>query len=340
VYSYLDRLPDSESIFVDTVHSGLRFKRPRDGEQVKCNPPSRLSLYDVIFLDEASMLEEEVFTQLFRTIQELPQRPVFVVAADFAQLEAIDRNDLVRLVCGKFATQFELTTVHRSQDLGCGVSGALVCCVGCSVQDPKHLEFVSAIRHSQPSREQIHEYFEEPVARWLRQKLRKCVEFGMEAQERHRQPFVWICNTNKGVAKVSRAALRHIGIELEDIEADGYLGDPSVKGMLRILPRVGVWLRLTRNLDKARGFVNGALGQVVEVFRHPDFFSVRLLSGTLVMVHPVSYGGETFLPCVYGYAVTVRRTQGLTLFHGALFLDGRFYPRPRGHAYVAVSRFR
>ena len=58
------------------------------------------------------------------------------------------------------------------------------------------------------------------------------------------------------------------------------------------------------------------------------------------MVHPVSYGKETFLPCVYGYAVTVRRTQGLTLFHGALYLDGRMDPRPRGHAYVAVSRFR
>ena len=35
-----------------------------------------------------------------------------------------------------------------------------------------------------------------------------------------------------------------------------------------------------------------------------------LMSGTMVMVHPVSYGGETFLPCVYGYGCTVHRTQG------------------------------
>ena len=68
-------------------------------------------------------------------------------------------------------------------------------------------------------------------------------------------------------------------------------------------------------------------------------FSLRLMSGTMVMVHPVSYGGAVFLPCVYGYGCTDRRTQGLTLWHGALFLDGRVYPRPRGHAYVAVSRF-
>ena len=64
------------------------------------------------------------------------------------------------------------------------------------------------------------------------------------------------------------------------------------------------------------------------------------MSGTLVMVYPVSYGGDTFLPCVYGYACTVRRTQGLTLCHGALYLHGRIFPRPRGHAYVAVSRFK
>ena len=188
----------------------------------------------------------------------------------------------------------------------------------------------------------IREYFELPVSRFMTQNksLEEWIEFGMEAQERAGYPFVWICNTNRGVAKVCRAALRTLGIQLEDIERDGYLGDPGVKGSLRILPRVGVWIRLTRNLDKARGFVNGALGQVVDVFRSPDFFSVKLISGTLVMVHPVAIGGEIFLPCVYGYAVTVRRTQGLTLHHGALFLDGRVYPRPRGHAYVAVSRFR
>ena len=46
---------------------------------------------------------------------------------------------------------------------------------------------------------------------------------------------------------------------MEEVECEGYLGDPSVQGSLRILPWEGVWLRLTRNLDKPRGFVNGAI---------------------------------------------------------------------------------
>ena len=72
--------------------------------------------------------------------------------------------------------------------------------------------------------------------------------------------------------------------------------------------------------------MRGATGQIVEVFCHERgmvIFSVQLMSGTMVMVHPVSYGGDTFLPCVYGYASTVHRTQEPTWCHGALYLDGR-----------------
>ena len=329
VHSYLDRLPDSESIFVDTVHAALRFSRQRDRELVKCNPPSRLQLFDAIFLDEVSMLPQDVFEALYYHVLELPKRPIFVVAGDFAQLEAVDRNVLVQTACGMFASQFELTTVHRSKD-------------------PKHLAFVSAIRASQPSRELIKDYFDfgKESSRFLTsdRSLDEWVEFGMQQQELHGgHPFVWICNTNKGVAKVSLAALRNLGIQAEEIEREGFPGDPHVKAHLPILPRRGVWIRLTRNLDKARGFVNGALGRVEEIFRHDDdvcIFSLRLVSGTMVMVHPVSYQRRTFLPCVYGYACTVRRTQGLSLWHGAVYFDGRLWPRPRGHAYVAVSRFR
>ena len=117
-------------------------------------------------------------------------------------------------------SQIELTTVHRSQD-------------------EKHLAFVSAIRESQPSRQQIREYFELPVDRFLgvERTLEQWLDFGMVQHRLHGHPFVWICNTNRGVAKVSRAALRRLGISMEEVESEGYLGDPSVKGSLRICLR-------------------------------------------------------------------------------------------------------
>ena len=47
----------------------------------------------------------------------------------------------------------------------------------------------------------------------------------------------------------------HRGISDDDLLA-GYPGDPSSKSNLRILCRPGLLYRLTRNLDKRRGFVS------------------------------------------------------------------------------------
>ena len=60
------------------------------------------------------------------------------------------------------------------------------------------------------------------------------IDFGMEAQRRHAQPVMWICNTNRGVAKVSRAALGRVGIEVDVLECEGYLGDPSCSGKVSV----------------------------------------------------------------------------------------------------------
>ena len=85
--------------------------------------------------------------------------------------------------------------------------------------------------------------------------------------------------------------------------------------------------------------MNGALGTVHSVLsRHTCV--VKLSSGALVLLHPVSGDGERhlFLPCVYGYAATIRRAQGATLQLGCLYFD-HCYPPERGYGYVGVSRF-
>ena len=59
----------------------------------------------------------------------------------------------------------------------------------------------------------------------------------------------------------------------------------------------------------------------------------------MLLVHPVQEGGMRFLPCVYGYATTVRRAQGADLDLGCVFFDQR-RPAGRGYGYMGVSRFR
>ena len=99
-------------------------------------------------------------------------------------------------------------------------------------------------------------------------------------------------------------------------------------------------MRLTRNLDKARGFVNGALAQVLEVLAEDEtgvsVFTAKLSTGALVLVHPIRAKGQTFLPCSYGYATTIRRAQGSSLDLGALYFDHKF-PADRGYGYVGAG---
>ena len=68
-------------------------------------------------------------------------------------------------------------------------------------------------------------------------------------------------------------------------------------------------------------------------------FTVKLSTGGMVLVHPIRVGKQVFLPCCYGYATTIRRAQGSSLYLGALWFDHCFPPE-RGYGYVGASRFR
>ena len=93
--------------------------------------------------------------------------------------------------------------------------------------------------------------------------LEACVERGIHLGEEAREPFAWLTCTNAGASEVCKAALNLLGVTEEDL-ASGYFCDPSTKSDLRIVARPGIVIRLSRNFEKQRGFVNGALAVVCE----------------------------------------------------------------------------
>ena len=98
-------------------------------------------------------------------------------------------------------------------------------------------------------------------------------------------------------------------------------------------------IRLTQNLDKERGFVNGAVGTIVTMLS-PCNFILKTDRGIMLIVHPIARDGQVFMPCSYGYAMTIRRAQGSTLPLVVLCFDQKTYPADCGYAYVGASRVR
>ena len=171
--------------------------------------------------------------------------------------------------------------------------------------------------------------------------LSLAVKISHKLQERRGQHFMWLCVTNKGANKINQMSLSNQDIS-EEQQLWGYEGDANASAG-RMFLKPGLWIRLTRNLDKTRGFVNGALAQVVHVLASNAIgvtvCTAKLSTGAMVVVHPICVGGKCFLPCTYGYATTIRRSQGSSLHLGALYFD-HCYPPDRGYGYVGASRFR
>ena len=175
------------------------------------------------------------------------------------------------------------------------------------------------------------EYFAE--RQWRGVSLEDAVRRGNDLEQTTGQVFTWLTSTNAGAAEICSAALRVAGID-EDELSTGYLCDPASKSPLRILARPGIKVRLTRNFDKQRGFVNGATGTVCESLRDNAVFTVKLYgTGNLVLVYPMEEDGMLFLPCCYGYATTIRRAQGASLNSGCIWFNQKRHAAG-AHSYV------
>ena len=318
VHKYKALLPEMdgiENIRVDTIQGVLKYKRKGADGKVRWAPPSALRKIDLILCDEASQYEDQEWTRLFSCIKEQPHMPFLVVAADFKQLTPVVSGGL----CQRFTEcmrTVQLKTVYRSTD-------------------NDHLVFLNRIRSKQPDRQVLGDYFAE--RQWTCE-LIEAVQRGLDISKTDGKAFMWLTSTNKGASAVCEAALALQGISAADL-SEGYLCDPNSKSQLRILARPGLIIRLTRNFDKQRGFVNGAMGEIVESLRGNQVFTARLIgTGNMVLIHPMEEAGQIFLPVCYGYATTIRRAQGADLYQGCIYMDQK-KRAGRGYGYVAVSRF-
>ena len=105
---------------------------------------------------------------------------------------------------------------------------------------------------------------------------------------------MWICDANKRVRGVSLATVSQLDppITNADLKSRVFPTDTNVGKNGYIVIRPGITIRLTRNIDKERGFVNGAIAAVCDMLddynpsegRHTCICTARLTTGAMILV--------------------------------------------------------
>ena len=217
---------------------------------------------------EVSQLDDHIFEILIQVLLELPQRPLVVFAGDLSQLQPVGSGGLIR----SFLGNDDLMHIHMETHEFARSKDAVL------------LDFLSGARVRQPSKGAIREFFgSRHLGRDLPRAVAECRRISREAPPGDRDPATWLTCTNAGAQKVNYEYLRQCydldGATLES-HPGAFRADPDY-GVHKVVIQSGMWLRMTKNIDKDRGFCNGATGTVAFVLSDgisgPPVFIVRLI---------------------------------------------------------------
>jgi ATP-dependent exoDNAse (exonuclease V) alpha subunit len=164
---------------------------------------------------------------------------------------------------------------------------------------------------------------------------------------------------NMKVEKINQVALQHIPRDETSFEAK-YFGLPNKIDFLKrnciasqlLKLKVGAQVMMIKNTYQKEGVINGSLGIVREFSAKKSYPVVEFAGNKLLTISPEEWLVERFddkkkvvitdagmsqIPLILAWAMTIHKSQGLTLDKISCDLSDVFSP---GQAYVALSRAR
>ena len=308
----------SDDIDAETIHAAFHYPvSPEERPTFNWN----LSNYDMLIIEELSMVPVPIFDHIFSTISELPIRPVVVMAGDDRQIQPIESID------GRIQTTKSVMTSDKLAD----ITMKVVLTEQHRTQDDKYSNFLDHIRLWQPSQKLLNQI----------QKGRILCDHDPSDDElfdvlnRFPQSTV-ICVSHHAANRINAAFLNRIldkRLLLGHVTSDCQLGTIPLYKNMRVM--------ITQNRNKALSIVNGRIATVEQLQGKTVF--LRLRNGQIVHVYPVTFPDEngtlkTAVPFMPAYALTIPKAQGQTLGNCIVWLDSPILAP--GAGYVALSRNR
>ena len=321
---YRARHPDVD---VDTVHGMFALHKDELATADMMQP------YDLIVIDEVGQLPTWIFDRLLRLWDAADRRPALVFVGDFCQLTGLDGTtakdslrwgemhimqlrEMRRCKCPSLRWKLELlrSAIPSSQQLKKIVKGHRACLLHKSYKAPAATD-VAAILRETPN-------------------------------------TVFVTISRRGSARLSQLAIDALFADspvLDWVPCDpqenfrNFRGQEQAAATPYMMPVYeGMRVRITRNIDKENGFVNGMGGTVQRMRRNG--VQVRTDEGEVLLIHKVtqdiqlrdgSWHRVTAFPLRLGYSTTLHKVQGATLPHITIWMD---IPYIHAAMYVALSR--
>ena len=304
-----------EQVCCETVHAAFKFRV----EDVSLSINWQLSQYDIIIIDELSMILDIIFHHILKTIHVLLCRPVLMVTGDAGQQQPFSQQTgtIMQLTSALDNSSFISNSYHyhlNSQH---------------RVADVNYLRFLNTIRKWVPSQELLDQIQEGRVIS-------------------HNHTFThedilhaYYSNPDSTIFTFTRMAANHINDIV--IKASFNHQQPLAHTQLdcelpRMLLYAGMRVVITQKRDKANGVVNGQTAILHAVHYHSVY--LKLNNEKIVPIYPVTITRNnpsiTLYPFCPAYAMTTCKAQGQTLPKVVLWFD--IDTIPPGTAYVALSR--
>jgi hypothetical protein len=298
---FFDQLTDCDLVKCDTIHSAFCFPVGIE-EQPTVN--WSVGQYELVIIDELSMVAGVIFRHVLHTFHQLPRKPILVLGGDNAQLQPIMNvggrvmtvgsiMDDVEFVSSCFS--FALREQHR-------------------LEDPMFESILNHIRYWYPSK-RILETLQE--GRLLCSHSNPSDGEILNALVEH-EKYTMLTVSRKATCRVNRIVIECILSNLTP------LGTVQMDCDLPPMPIYrGMKVMVTQNRDKVDGVVNGQSATIAYFFNRSVF--LRFASGKIVSLHLVTMerNGErvTCYPFCPGYSMTICKAQGQTLERCILWLD-------------------
>ncbi|CAE7468115.1 unnamed protein product [Symbiodinium sp. KB8] len=316
-------------IDVDTSHGAFLLHRPLQEAM------AILTQYDLVVVDEVSMLTAGHFEHILALWKYADQLPCLVLLGDFWQLPVVDKT--AERCEQSAAWAGHVKTIPFREQVRCK----------CPALQAK----LDILRTAVPSMQQLKKILRGHRAWTTREPTGYDL---LELFRQHENTTVVTC-TRHGAATINDLAAtvffedRHkhpLGVLPLDYEANqdnygrgGRLRSGTLQPALRTVYK-GMRIFLTKNMSKEDDFVNGMAATVEDFDERSQCLQVLTRTNQRLAVYMVTHELDdgrkvAAFPVRLGYASTVPKVQGMTLPHVTIWLD---HPGCRAAAYVAMSR--